>query len=71
GLLVLAHPFRLGVLALVAGVLLVVSAVLFAALVTVSLAFVALLAARYLLPAADRLEARLDGIVRQADDGGE
>ena len=59
GLLVLAHPVRLAVLGLLALGILVASSVAFAALVTVSVAYVALLSSRYLLPAADRLEARL------------
>ena len=59
GLLVLAHPFRIAALALILGVLLVISAVALAALVSVSVGFVMLVAARYVLPAADRLEARL------------
>ena len=58
-LLVLAHPARLGGLGLVLAVLVVVSTVAVVALVTISIAFGALLAARYVLPAADRLEARL------------
>lgn len=59
GLLVLAHPVRLGALALLLTVVLVVSTILFAALLTVSVGFVLLVAARFVLPAADRLEARL------------
>jgi uncharacterized membrane protein YesL len=57
--LVLAHPVRIAVLALLLGVVLVVSTVAFAALVTISLSFVALAACHYVLPAADRLEAQL------------
>lgn len=57
-LLVLAFPFRIGALMLVTALLLVISTVLFAALVTVAVAFCALLGCRYVLPAADRLEGR-------------
>jgi hypothetical protein len=60
-LLVLAHPVRVGGLGLVLAMLVVVSTVAVIALVTVSVAFGALVAARYVLPAADRLEARLGG----------
>jgi hypothetical protein len=59
-LLVLAHPVRIGALGLALAVLVVVSTVAVVALVTVSIAFGALVAARYVLPAADRLEGRLD-----------
>ncbi|HEX5466623.1 MAG TPA: hypothetical protein VFW92_08095 [Candidatus Limnocylindrales bacterium] len=59
GLLVLAHPGRLAILGLLAAVVLAASTVAFAALVTVAVAFVALVACRYVLPAADRLEVRL------------
>lgn len=58
-LLVLAHPMRFAALSLVLGLIVVVSTVGFAALLTVSVSYVALVAARYVLPAADRLEARL------------
>lgn len=57
-LLTLAHPVRLTVLALIVGGVLIVSAVLAAALVTIAGAFTFLVAARYVLPAADRLEGR-------------
>jgi hypothetical protein len=60
-LLLLAHPVRVAGLGLVLAVLVVVSTVAVVALVTVSIAFGALVAARYVLPAADRLEARLRG----------
>jgi hypothetical protein len=59
GLLVLASPGRIGWLGLLLAVFLVASAIAIVALVTVSVAFAALVAARYVLPAADRLEARL------------
>ena len=60
-LLVLAHPLRLGAMTILLLVLLVVSTIAIAALLTVSVGFVALVACRYVLPAADRLEARLPG----------
>jgi hypothetical protein len=59
-LLAFAHPVRLGALALVLAVILAASTVVFAALLTVSVALCAFIACRYVLPAADRLEARLD-----------
>ena len=58
-LLVLAHPIRVAGLGLVLAVLVIVSTVAVVALVTVSVSFSALVAARYVLPAADRLESRL------------
>jgi hypothetical protein len=58
-LLILAHPLRVGGLGLVLAVLIVVSTAAVVALVTVSVSFGALIAARYVLPAADRLEVRL------------
>jgi hypothetical protein len=57
-LLTLAHPIRLGVLALLLAAFLVLSTVLAAALVTISGALTMLVAAHYVLPAADRLEGR-------------
>jgi hypothetical protein len=59
GLLVLAHPIRIGSLGLVLAVFLVFSTVAVVALATVSVAFAALVASRFVLPAADRLEAQL------------
>jgi hypothetical protein len=56
--LALAHPIRFSLLALVALVFLAASTLLAAMLVTVSIAFTCLVAARYVLPAADRLEGR-------------
>jgi hypothetical protein len=64
GLLVLAHPFRIAGLTVVLTALLAVSTVAFAALVSVSVGFAMLVAARYVLPAADRLEARLVALDR-------
>ncbi len=57
-LLVLAFPLRIGALMMLTGLVLAVSTVLFAALITISVAFCALLGCRYVLPAADRLEGR-------------
>jgi hypothetical protein len=57
--LVVAHPLRLAGLAVVTAVLLLLSTVAFAALVTIALALAALLGSQYVLPSADRLEARL------------
>jgi len=55
-LLVLAAPGRTALLALVLALLLAISTVAFAALLTISIAYANLVAARYLLPLADRLE---------------
>jgi hypothetical protein len=60
GLLLAAHPVRMAGLALLIGLILVLSTVAFAALLTISLSYVALVSARYVLPASDRLEARLN-----------
>jgi hypothetical protein len=60
GLLVIAHPGRVGMLGVVLAVLLAVSAIAIVALITVSVAFSALIASRFVLPAADWLEARLE-----------
>lgn len=57
--LILAHPVRFAALSLMLGLIVVVSTVGFAFLLTVSVSYVALVATRYVLPAADRLEARL------------
>ena len=68
-LLAFAHPVRLGALALVLLVILAASTVVFAALVTVSVALCAFISCRYVLPAADRLEARLAGRDANRADG--
>ena len=60
-LLVLAHPARLATLAALEGAIFAVSTVFFALLVTVGVAYGALVAVRAVLPAADRLEVRLTG----------
>ena len=54
----LARPGRMFALTVLLTAVLVVSTVLFAALLTVSVAYVSLVATRYVLPAADRLEGR-------------
>jgi hypothetical protein len=54
----LARPGRMFVLTLLIAAVLIASTVLFAAIVTVSVAYVSLVGARYVLPAADRLEGR-------------
>jgi hypothetical protein len=55
-LLVVAAPGRLTLLALLLAVVLLISTVAFAALLTISVSYSALVAARYVLPLADRLE---------------
>ncbi len=57
-LLALAHPIRVGGLALLLAILLALSTVLIAALLSVAGALTSLIAAHYVLPAADRLEGR-------------
>lgn len=57
-LLLVAHPVRMGGLALALGAFMVAATVAVAAVVTIGLAFAFLVAARYVLPAADRLEGR-------------
>lgn len=59
GLLLVAIPTRLVSLTVLIGLVLLASTVAFAALLSISLAYVALIACRYVLPAADRLEAHL------------
>jgi len=66
GYLVLAHPVRLAALGVFLLVLLVASAVAIVALLTVSLAIAALIASRFVLPAADRLDARLGFATRRS-----
>ena len=60
GYLVLAAPFRMAALTLLAVVLWVVSTIAFAAIVTITVSFVACLSARVVLPDADRLAERLE-----------
>ena len=57
--LIVAFPGRLGLLGLVLGIILVVSTIAIAAILSISVAYGALVACRVVLPAADRLEARL------------
>jgi hypothetical protein len=57
--LVLAHPVRIGSLAVLLAVLYIASSVVIAAIVTVALAFGAVVGCRFVLPAADRLEAQI------------
>jgi hypothetical protein len=57
-LLLFAHPLRIGGVAVLLAVVLAVSLVFVAAILTVAPAFAWLLAAHYVLPAADRLEGR-------------
>jgi hypothetical protein len=57
-LLIVAFPARFFGVALVLGLLLGASTVAFAVLMTVGVSFTALVATRYVLPAADRFEAR-------------
>ena len=57
-LLVLAHPVRIGLLVLVLTVIAVATMILVAAIVTFAAAYMALVAAHFVLPSADRLEGR-------------
>jgi hypothetical protein len=61
GLLVIAFPVRFGVLSVFLAAILFVSTVAVVVLATVGVAFASLVATRYVLPAADRLELRLEG----------
>lgn len=57
-LLILAHPVRIGALAFLLAVLTVASTILAAAIITFAAAYLSLVAAHFVLPAADRLEGR-------------
>jgi hypothetical protein len=59
GLLLVAYPIRFAVLGVAIALIAAVSALLLAALLTVSVSFIALVACRHVYPSADRLEARL------------
>jgi uncharacterized membrane protein YesL len=59
GLLLIAFPVRFALLGIVVASIAVVSTILLAALLTISVSFIALVACHYVYPAADRLEARL------------
>ena len=61
GYVVLASPFRITALTVVAVALGVVSTIAFAAIVTITVAYVACLSCRVVLPDADRLAERLAG----------
>ena len=58
-LLVLAYPLRMALLGVTLAVIVLVSSVAVIALMTISVSFAALVATRYVLPAADRLEERM------------
>jgi hypothetical protein len=60
GYLVLAAPFRMAALTVIAIALWVVSTIAFAALVTITVSFVACLSCRVVLPDADRLAEQLE-----------
>ncbi len=60
-LLLLAYPRKLGGLGLTLFVVVAISTIAFVALLTFAVALSALVAARFVLPAADRLEGRLAG----------
>jgi hypothetical protein len=59
GLVVIGRPGRVAALTIVVAAILIVSTVLFAAILLVSVAYVALVSARYVLPMLDALEARM------------
>lgn len=62
-LLVLAHPIRMGLMAIVIAAVVLVSTILAAAIITFAAAYVSLVAAHFVLPSADRLEGRETMIV--------
>lgn len=64
--LLLAHPVRLAGLGLFLLVLLVASTVAIVAILTVSIAIASLIASRFILPAADRLDDRLGFAARRS-----
>ena len=66
-LLVLAHPIRMGLMALVLAILTIASTILAAAIITFAAAYLALVAAHYVLPSADRLEGRETLIVEGSE----
>jgi uncharacterized membrane protein YesL len=61
GALLLTQPIRFGALGVVVAMIVVISTILTAAILTVSVAFVAVVACRSVYPAADRLEIALRG----------
>lgn len=66
-LLVLAHPIRLGLMALVLAAITLASTILAAAIIIFAAAYVALVAAHFVLPSADRLEGRETMIVEGSE----
>lgn len=66
-LLVLAHPIRMGMMAVVLAAITIASTVLAAAIITFAAAYVALVAAYFVLPSADRLEGRETLVVEASD----
>jgi hypothetical protein len=66
GYLLLAHPMRLAALGVFLLVLLVGSTVAIVAILTVSVAIASLIASRFILPAADRLDDRLGFAARRS-----
>ena len=62
---VVVRPLRFVILFLLMTAILIVSTIMFAALLTISIAFIALVAARYTLPAADRLEGRQTRLIAE------
>jgi uncharacterized membrane protein YesL len=67
-LLVLASPGRMFRLSIVVAVLAVVSTILFAAIVSISVGYIALVSSRIVLPEADRLERRRAELAPPATD---
>ena len=67
GLLLLAHPVRLAILAAALALFLAVSAITVVPLVTVSVSLAALAAGRAVLPASDALERRVSARTRSDD----
>lgn len=57
-LLALAHPIRMGMMALVLAAIAIASTILVAAIITFAAAYMVLVAAHFVLPSADRLEGR-------------
>ena len=66
GLMLLAHPVRMGAYALLVGGLLLISSVLIVPAATFAVAVLWLVAARYVLPLADRAEGRATRRVEEA-----
>jgi hypothetical protein len=64
GVLLLAHPVRIAAMGVALAALLATSTVAFVALLMISVAIASLVAARYVLPAADRLDRQI-GLARE------